>query len=119
MSRQKGKEIEDQAQAYLLQQGLKPVQQNYLCRGGEIDIIMQQDRTLVFVEVRFRNSTKFGNAAESVNWTKQQKLIIAAQHFLQKNARWQNQPCRFDVIACNPGPQGTEFQWIRGAFDLS
>ncbi|MCW8887055.1 MAG: YraN family protein [Motiliproteus sp.] len=117
MSRAQGSEIEEQAQKYLQQQGLKPVTQNFSCRQGEIDLVMQQGQQLVFVEVRYRKNSHYGSSSESVDWRKQQKLAATAQQFLQKNRRWQNHPCRFDVIACSPDKDGIEFQWIINAFD--
>ncbi len=118
MSREQGNLIEDKAQKHLAQQGLKPVDKNYLCRSGEIDLIMIDNNTLVFVEVRYRKNSKFGSAAESVNWQKQQKLIKTAQHFIQSQKKWQNLPCRFDVVACqNDNTEALDFDWIKNAFE--
>lgn len=113
-----GKEAEGQAAEHLRRQGLKPVTNNYRCRNGEIDLIMQSHDTLVFVEVRFRRQKGFGGAAASVDRRKQQKLLATAQHYLQhENAT--NRPCRFDVIAVMPGADGTLiFDWIQNAFEL-
>lgn len=88
---------------------------NYHCKGGEIDLIMQQQRALVFVEVRFRKSAAFGSAAASVTRSKQQKIITAAQHFLMDNSKLANLPCRFDVVAITAG----QIEWIENAFTLN
>ncbi|MFX7820786.1 YraN family protein, partial [Acinetobacter baumannii] len=75
---------EDAALVYLQQQGLRLLERNWRCKAGEIDLIMQDDATLVFVEVRRRKNDRFGGAAASVTWHKQQKLIRAAQWYLQQ-----------------------------------
>lgn len=115
---EQGQLAEQQASEYLNRQGLKLVESNYRCRSGEIDLIMQSDNTLVFVEVRFRSDSSFGGAAASVDRHKQQKLLVAAQHYLQKHRAF-NRPCRFDVVAVLPGKDGElKFEWIKNAFEL-
>jgi len=115
---EQGQHAEQQAAEFLQQQGLKPLERNYRCRSGEIDLIMQEPEGLVFVEVRFRRHTHFGGAAASVDRNKQQKLLRAAQHYLQQKNAF-DRPCRFDVVAVTPGRDGTpEFEWIKNAFEL-
>jgi putative endonuclease len=82
---EQGQQAEQQAAEFLTQQGLTPLQRNYRCRSGEIDLIMRGREGLVFVEVRFRRHMSFGGAAASVDRNKQQKLLRAAQHYLQQN----------------------------------
>ena len=57
---------EDQALIYLQQQGLHLLERNFRCKAGEIDLVMQDGKVLVFVEVRLRSDSKFGGAAASV-----------------------------------------------------
>lgn len=114
-----GQQAEDLALNFLKQQGLNSVVRNYQCRTGEIDLIMREGQQLVFVEVRYRNNARFGSAAESVNVTKQQKLISCARHYLAREIDGQPPACRFDVVAIYPS--GTEksslqFDWIKNAF---
>jgi putative endonuclease len=109
----RGNAAETRALSYLENRGLRLLQRNYRSRGGEIDLIMQQDDTLVFVEVRYRKSSLFGSAAESVTRAKQRKLISTASQFLQ--TRGLDTPCRFDVVGIS-GPHQTEIEWIRNAF---
>lgn len=118
-----GAEIEKQARIWLQQQGLKRIAENYRCRVGEIDLIMEEKGTLVFVEVRYRKHRQYGDGIESVDWRKQKKLIRAAQHYLVTSRRYHRAPCRFDVIAATlqpgtgAGPGGTlQWRWIRDAF---
>ena len=116
--RQPGKETgvraEDIARRHLEQRGLKTRTKNYRCRLGEIDLIMEEGNTLVFVEVRYRRSTDFGSAAESVNRLKQRKLIKTAEHYLN-NSALPEPPCRFDVLAIS-GRNLENVIWIKDAF---
>jgi putative endonuclease len=108
-----GADKERLALAYLERRGLRRVESNYRCRLGEIDLIMRDGDTLVFVEVRFRSSDRFGTPAETVGPHKQRRLAAAAGLYLQKNAF--NIPCRFDVIAIGAGDL---IDWIQDAFHL-
>lgn len=106
-----GDAAEQAALYYLQQQGLSLVGSNFRCKGGEIDLIMQDGSTLVFVEVRKRADARYGGAAASVTSRKQARLIIAAQTFLQ---RYKHPPsCRFDILAID----GSQTTWLKNAFD--
>jgi len=108
-----GRMAEDRALAYLQQRGLKLVERNFRCKGGEIDLVLAEAGSglLVFVEVRQRNNQRYGGAAASVTRSKQAKLIIAAEVFLQRYA--QPPACRFDVVAIDDDA----IEWIRQAFE--
>jgi putative endonuclease len=106
-----GRAGEDEALEYLTQKGLTLVERNFRCKGGEIDLIMQQHSMLVFVEVRKRADNRHGGAAASVTAAKQGRLIIAAQIYLQ---RYRMPPaCRFDVVAID----GAALTWLKSAID--
>lgn len=106
-----GRDAESRAQTALTRHGLRPVARNYRCRGGEIDLIMRDGEIVVFVEVRYRSRDDFGGAIASVDQRKQQRLILAARHYLATSG-WTG-PCRFDVV----GLDGRhEAMWIRDAF---
>ena len=111
ISRLTGKKAEDVACSFLLRNGLSVVERNYYCRFGEIDLIMQDCDSLVFVEVRYRKSKVFGGAVESVHLNKQRKLIFSANHYLQKYPS--SLATRFDIIALSPNQ---EIEWITNAF---
>ena len=115
---QSGKDAESQALKHLQQQGLRLLAQNWLCKRGELDLVMLDGDTVVFVEVRYRQHTQWGGALGSIDARKRQKLILAAQYFLQRESRWANYPCRFDVVAID-GATGTAplLNWLRNAFD--
>lgn len=102
---------EDQALAYLEQQGLSLLQRNFRCKGGEIDLIMREKSVVVFVEVRKRAPSRFGDAAASIGPRKQARLMIAAQVYLQTLRTVP--PCRFDIIAID----GERLNWMRNAIE--
>jgi len=106
-----GESKEKLAREYLERRGLELVGHNYRCRRGEIDLVMRDAETLVFVEVRFRTSSSFGTPAETVDARKQRRLTAAASHYLQHNPT--NRPCRFDVVAVSGNDR---IDWIRDAF---
>jgi putative endonuclease len=114
--RARGQAIEVAAELYLQQQGLHALERNFNSRGGEIDLVMQESDTLVFVEVRFRKTDRFGSPAESITVSKQRKLLQTAQLYLLARPVWRNKPCRFDVVAARPGESGLQFEWIKNAF---
>jgi len=109
-----GRVAEQAACDYLLNHGLTLHTRNYRCRVGELDLIMEEGTTLIFVEVRYRSSNRFGGAAASVDATKQQKLVRAAHAFLGEH-RLNNRPCRFDVITVSPQNGELELEWIQNA----
>ncbi len=81
---------------YMQSQGYKLVRYNFRCKYGEIDLVLESDEYLVFLEVKLRKNASFANAAEFVNAEKQRKLRVAAGVYLQEN-RTALQP-RFDVL---------------------
>jgi putative endonuclease len=113
-----GREAEAYALRHLQEQGLTLITQNWSCRRGELDLVMLDGDTVVFVEVRYRRHAGWGGALESVDYRKQEKLTLAAQTFLQSESKWADSPCRFDVVAINgnPGSQ-PPLNWLKNAFD--
>lgn len=114
-----GQETEHQALNFLKQQGLKLIDTNYHCRQGEIDLIMQDQQTLVFIEVRYRKNHYYGSSAESVTRSKQQKIIHTAEHYLLHKVKTTTPACRFDVVAIYPSENAQnslQFDWIKHAF---
>ena len=109
-----GAQAEQWAAQHLQQQGLKPIAQNYRGRFGEIDLIMQDGPSLVFIEVRLRRNPGYGGAAASIDSRKQQRIIRTAQQYLAGLNHIP--PCRFDVVLMDDA-QGHNVQWLRNAFD--
>lgn len=111
-----GQEIEQQALDYLLKQGLHYKTRNFRCRVGEIDLILEDQKTLVFVEVRYRQNQEFGGALASITASKQKKLYKAAQYYLVKHHIYDKVATRFDVIAVQKtASQSFEFFWAKNA----
>lgn len=110
---QTGEAGENAALAHLRMNGLTLVERNFRCKGGEIDLIMQQPGlgTLVFVEVRKRASMQHGGAAASITAAKQRRLIVAAHTFLHRYKI--PPPCRFDVVAID----GDTLTWLKNAIE--
>lgn len=111
-----GHDAEMTACDYLQRQGLKLVERNYLCKRGEIDLIMRDGQDMVFVEVRYRRNNHFGSSAESVDWRKQAKLLATAQHYLQQHPKAAQSACRFDVVALTTENTQPVIDWIVDAF---
>ena len=89
------------------------MEKNYRCRRGEIDLIMQDNDSLVFVEVRYRKNNDFGGALESITRKKQQKIQTTALHYMQNH---QDMSARFDVIAITGTGRKQDVEWIKNAF---
>ncbi len=106
-----GENAEEKALQFLLSEGLSAVGRNYRCKQGEIDLIMQHDNALVFVEVRYRKNANYGSALETVTVKKQSRIIAATCHYLKAN-KLTNPPVRFDVVAMT----GDNLNWVKNAF---
>ena len=113
-TKQAGDAAEDRALQHLRAAGLRLLERNYRTPGrggGEIDLIMHDAGTLVFVEVRQRASASHGGAAASVSTTKRRRIVFAARYYLMRLR--EPPPCRFDVVIIEAG----HLQWLQAAFD--
>ena len=90
------------------------MERNFHTKGGEIDLVMRADDTLVLVEVWFRAGTGYGSAAETVNQAKQRQLIRAATAYLSTRQVDPKLACRFDVVGVSGGDN---IEWIEDAFE--
>ena len=109
----KGQYYEQQTRSFLEQQGLLFVSANFRCRRGEIDLIMREQQTLVFVEVRYRASRDYGGALSSVTPAKQHKIRHTARYFLlSQQINESRQACRFDIVSYDDGQRS----WLKNAF---
>lgn len=107
-----GERAETLAAQYLERRGLRLLARNFRVRGGEIDLVAREGKTLVFVEVRLRRNPAFGGAAESITARKRQRLILAARHWLLQHGE---APCRFDCILLDKLESGA-IEWVKDAF---
>lgn len=110
----RGQEAEEAACAFLRKNGLRLLARNYRTPFGEIDLVMRDGDTLVFVEVRFRGRADFGQPAETVVAAKQRRLRATAEHYLQSVRGASKKPCRFDIVALSGATASIE--WLRNAF---
>jgi len=113
-----GASAERAAERYLRRQGLRLRHRNYRCRGGELDLVMADSDSLIFVEVRHRRGSQFGGALASVTAAKQQRLLRAAHEYLLREKIPGQQPCRCDVVTVEGDLGNPRIEWIRHAFDL-
>lgn len=113
-SQKSGFLAESIARDYLIQQGLKILAQNLVCRIGEIDILAIDNNIIAFIEVRSRKNNYYGGAGASINIHKQQKIIRTANYFLPLIYKYigNQMACRFDVIAIDNG----QISWLKHAF---
>lgn len=107
-----GTEKEQLAVRYLIDNGYTVLERNFRNKTGEIDIIAKKDNCLVFVEVKYRSSKKYGYAVEAVNYRKQQIIRRVAQFYMITRYKSCDIPCRFDVI----GIDGEEVTHVKNAF---
>jgi len=111
-----GEAIEGSVEAYLKTQGLTPVTKNYFCKSGELDLVMLDKKTLVFIEVRYRKQSRYGSPLATITADKQRKLQLTAQHYLSTNYGSRPPNCRFDAVGVTHQNEQLTFQWVIGAF---
>jgi putative endonuclease len=118
-NRQKiGQTGESLAAWYLKKNGYKIIEQNYRTPLGEIDIIAQEKKIIVFVEVKSRRSLRFGNPKWAVTPQKQRKISRVALQYL-KSTRQMNKSARFDVVAVISNRDEPRIEIVKNAFDLA
>lgn len=115
-----GRRGEDLALQYLEARGLRLLERNYRCKGGEIDLVMLDGTTLALIEVRSRSSSDFGGAAASVGTRKQRRFIVAARHLMLTRPQMRKLAARFDVVAVDRAEGSGEqvVTWVRDAFRM-
>lgn len=117
--RSTGAAFEQRAGAELERAGLKPLARNYTTRHGELDLVMLDGATVVFVEVRYRVRAGHGDALASVTRAKRDKLIRTAQLWLANHPQYAQRACRFDVVSYDGPAESARVHWLRGAFEAS
>ncbi len=116
-SKVKGDFFESVAQQYLTDQGLTALASNFHSRFGEIDLIMQDGKFLVFIEVKYRNTDQFANPLEHITLSKQKKITKTAKFFLLKQGLNEyNSYCRFDVVSITGPSNEPKIIWLKNAF---
>jgi putative endonuclease len=108
-----GDRYEREAEAMLQAAGLTLVERNWSCRFGEIDLIMSDGPTLVFVEVRQRASARFGGASASIGREKRERIERAIGLYLSRAVKVP--PCRIDAVLFDGAGRP---QWLKNIFDV-
>lgn len=112
-----GAMAERKAANFLNKKGYDLVDVNYTCRFGEVDLIVKNDRYIVFVEVKMRNDNSIAQPKEFVDYKKQQRIIATAKLYLSTNST-ELQP-RFDVVEVfSKNDRIKSIKHLENAFDL-
>lgn len=111
--REIGFEYEEIAKEFLISKKLKFVEKNFYCKYGEIDLIMYEKdtKTLIFVEVKYRKNSNYGNPLEVINNKKIENILITSKTYINKN-QWKYN-IRFDVVGIS---ENNKIEWIKNAF---
>jgi putative endonuclease len=109
-----GSGYENLAAAFLKQQGYLIREMNFRCRQGEIDIVAQEGKYLVFAEVKYRKDMAEGGPLAAVDARKQRQISRTALFYLSKNRLPEDTPVRFDAVGITPD----ETKLVRNAFDF-
>lgn len=110
--REVGKKYEDLAKEYLISQGYEIIDANFYTHFGEIDIIAREGDYLVFLEVKYRKTTKYGSPLEAITPRKIKNIRNSAMYYIHSKRVSQFQPIRFDVVAI----LGEEITLLKNAF---
>jgi len=113
-----GQRGESLAAWYLKKNGYKIIEQNYRTPLGEIDIIAKDKKTIVFVEVKSRQSIRYGNPKWAVTPKKQRKISMVALQYL-KSTRQMDARARFDVVAVTSNHDQPQIEIVKNAFELA
>ncbi|GGA83347.1 UPF0102 protein [Neiella marina] len=112
-----GDHYEQLALDYLRRQGLSLVTQHFRKGHWEIDLIMREQDTLVFVEVKYRSQKGYGGAEYALSQAQISRLRRTAQYFLQTQQLKEHQTaCRFDLLAVDGQGNEQQISWLKNAF---
>lgn len=114
-NRQLGSSNEEVAKVFLEAMNMSLVEKNYRTQHGEIDLIMKDKRTLVFVEVKSRRTSRAGSSLDAIDYHKRKQIIRISHHYLIYKGYNQNTNVRYDCV----GIDGTDIHYIRNAFDCN
>ena len=112
----RGTYYEERACQYLTERGLTLVTKNFRSRYGEVDLVMRDGQTLVFVEVKFRASSAHGSPLEAVTFSKQRRIKRSALFYLTQTNSYYD-AVRFDVLGITMIGKTEKYVWVKGAFE--
>ncbi len=107
---------EQYALRHLQKNGLHLLAQNYRCKSGEIDLIMMENETIVFIEVKYRRNNYFIDPVETIDKNKCNKIIKSSHQYLQEFDNRQQSLCRFDAVLVSGIQNNPSLEWIKNAF---
>lgn len=110
--RELGTSKEQQAMKYLQDKGAVILTANFRCKTGEIDLVINDEGYLVFVEVKYRRDERAGSPAEAVTIRKQKIICQVSDYYKVRNGYGIDTPCRYDIVAIT----GSQIEWIKNAF---
>ena len=113
----RGRQGERIALDFLKRYGLVPLEKNYRTTRGEIDLIMRDNETIVFVEVRARSDNNYMQPLESIDDHKVEHIIYASRHYLQREKLENDAYCRFDIVILTGNDRQPKIEWIKNAFE--
>ena len=112
---EKGRRAEELAANWLEGQGYQLRDKNYRYRHAEIDLIMEHEGLLIFVEVKFRSGTGYGYSEEFVDFTKKRLIIKAAENYIYE-IDWKRD-IRFDILGVYKDRDGNfNYRHFKDAF---
>ena len=112
-----GQAGEELACSHLRHEGFEIVERNYRCRSGELDVVARDGDVTVFVEVKQRRDSSYGEGYEAVTFGKRRRVVRAARLYAASHDL-EEQPMRFDVVSVDVDGQGdVRIRHDRGAFD--
>ena len=117
-TREKGRDAERLAEAWLVQRGYLVLDRNHATRNGEVDLVCRDGEVLCFVEVRSRNDRGHGTPEETVDRRKALRVVAAATDWARRHGSLDDD-VRFDVVAVNGNGETPGFELFQGAFDAS
>lgn len=94
--RNKGTAYEEIAASYLSKNGVKILKKNFRIRQGEVDLIGEDTSHLIFIEIKFRSSDKYGEPELAISVNKMKKICKVAEYYLMYNPT--DKQIRYDVI---------------------
>jgi len=113
-----GQEGEAEAERYLRRKGYRIIAKNLRSSLGELDLVAEDDRVVVFIEVKARRTAQFGGAIHAVHRQKQKLIRLAAQFLARRH--WMDRSCRFDVVLLEPtATAALRIEHIQNAFEVS
>lgn len=114
---EQGETAESSAAQYLLERGYRLRERNFKTRLGEVDLVVERESTVAFVEVRYRRSAAWGSPEATVGKLKRRKLILAALEYVQRH-RLENRALRFDVLSISQARGRLRFEHFENAFAM-